>query len=379
LARSEESVENLWQTLFSWAVIGPVGLLLIGIGVGVMSMAPPEFTVARVCLSSSALILLIRSGVWIVGFSTSWQQRALAAFLIFGAIGVSWTWAYSWVSSRQPAAFVGSNSDYDDSQYEFLNLTPQEKADIDALKAPMFRYKAELLDLPSYYKMRASKERYRIMLESLEVKYKCLIDVAKLTCLPKPPKDLRHSSDEVDIDVPVRVVLDEASKGHFWVIHDQRSKLRIPIVLFVSLTNRLTEPIQISLLYLEARTVGGWADVRMADTLSFDERPLETRPLVLQATNGCMSMGGQYLLPSLYDRVIQPGNKIEGWIVAEYPRGFKTADSMGEMRISLVSANRWAASKVFNANPRTFGDDFVKLHGGTFYFVPLETLITEEP
>jgi hypothetical protein len=301
-------------------------------------------------------------------------------YLVFGLAGMILLSGYWWLTGKMLSPPTsGADSSDEDSQYAILNLSPEEKAKIDGLKAPLFRFKAEILDRPEYYKLRAVKDEYRKFVESIEAEHQCLIDAEKIECLPKPPKDLKISNTDVDIDVPVRVITDAVSPGHFWIIHDQRVKLRIPVVLFVSLTNRKIEPIQISLLYLEARAVGGWADVRMADSLTLDVRPMENRPLVLQASNACVSVKGEYLLPSLYERVIQPGEKVEGWIVAEYPKGFKDGNSIGEMRISLVSANRWIASKVFNANPRTFGDDFTTLHGGEFYFLPLDTLITEEP
>jgi hypothetical protein len=370
----------IFPSLFSWAVLGSVALLLIGIGFAVMSMTPPDFTIARVCFSAAAVILALKAVFWLVELTTGRIERIAAAFLIFGLIGAAWIWSYSWVSFRQSpvASGVGFSEDQD-PQYAILNLSPEEKAKIDAQKAPLFRYKAAVLDTPEYYKARAAKDKYRAFVESVEAEHGCLIDPEKVQCLPKPPKDLKVANNDVDIDVPVRVITDIASPGHFWIIHDQSVKLRIPVVLFVSLTNRRTEPIQISLVYLEAKGVGGWADVRMADTLTHhDKRPMENRPLILQAANACMSVKGEDLLPSLYDRVLQPGDKVEGWVVAEYPKGFKDGNSIGEMRISLVSANHWIASKVFNGNPRTFGDDFTTLHGSGFYFVPLDTLITEE-
>jgi hypothetical protein len=126
---------------------------------------------------------------------------------------------------------------------------------------------------------------------------------------------------------------------------------------------------------MDAKSVDGWADIRMADSLSGNLQTMSERPLILQAKNACASMKGEYLLPSLYDRVIQPGDKVEGWIIAEYPKGFKYGSSIGDMRISLHVGGRWVASKTFPANPRFSSPDYPAFD---WYLTPLDTLITED-
>jgi hypothetical protein len=112
---------------------------------------------------------------------------------------------------------------------------------------------------------------------------------------------------------------------------------------------------------------------RLSDTDSISKKPL-----VFEARNGCLSLKGEYLLPTLYDRVIQPGDKVEGWIVAQYPKGIKYSSSMGEMRVSLLADNRWIASKTFNANPPAYDDRFFQnISIKDFYMLPLDGLITE--
>jgi len=76
--------------------------------------------------------------------------------------------------------------------------------------------------------------------------------------------------------------------------------------------------------------------------------------------------------------VIQPESKVEGWIIAEYPKGFKYGNSISKMRISLLSGEYWVSYKIFNANPLVYGDRFDGPNLKEFYFVPLDTLITEE-
>lgn len=91
----------MWSILFSWPVVGILVPVLIGIGVGVMSMSPPEFWIARSCFSLAALILLARVGAWIIYTQSSVVERIIVAFLIFGVVGVGWVESLRWVDSRQ--------------------------------------------------------------------------------------------------------------------------------------------------------------------------------------------------------------------------------------------------------------------------------------
>ena len=71
---------------------------------------------------------------------------------------------------------------------------------------------------------------------------------------------------------------------------------------------------------------------------------------------------------------VKPGDKIEGWIIAEYPKGIKYGNSLGDMRLSLHAANGWIASQTFPANPRVYDNSLSR----EWYFAPLDTLITED-
>jgi hypothetical protein len=274
----------------------------------------------------------------------------------------------------RPIPYAEDRSLVEYEDFKLLRITPAQKAEFDRLKAPLFRYKAALLDSPEYYKAKVTRHELRTVVEDIEQKHGCLIDVVKIECLPKPPATITTTKNEVDIDIPVKMVADELSKTSFWMIRDNKTvKVRVPITLFVSLTNRQTTPLKIDLLYLDARSTNGWADIRMGDSLSGDVQTMSTNPLVLEAKNASASMKGEYLVSSLYDRIIQPGDKVEGWIVAEYPKGFKYGNSIGDMRISLLAGNRWIASKTFPANPRVYNNPPFD-----WYFRPLDTLITED-
>ena len=251
-------------------------------------------------------------------------------------------------------------------------LPPKQRAKLDKLKDQLFKIKAQLLDMPEYYKVRRAKDNFRNTLEEIENQHGCLIDMTKVECLPKPPATI--AKNDVDIDIRAKMVADELSKTSFWVIRGNTTKVRVPIVVLVSLTNRQPTPVKIDLLYLDARSVNGWADIRMADSLFPGPQTMSEQPLVLEAKNANGSMKGEYLLPTLYDRIIQPGDAVEGWIIAEYPKGFKYGNSIGDIRISLRAGDRWIASKTFPANPRKALKDLP----GKLYFVPLDTLITED-
>ncbi len=60
----------------------------------------------------------------------------------------------------------------------------------------------------------------------------------------------------------------------------------------------------------------------MADSSFSDAPTMRERPLILAGKNANASMKGEYLLPTLYERIIQPGDSVEGWIIAEYPEEF---------------------------------------------------------
>jgi len=82
--------------------VGVVASVLIGIGVGVMSMSPPEFQISKACFSVAALLILVKFGLWVVTIQSSVWERGIIALLVFGLIGVGWAESIRWVQSREP-------------------------------------------------------------------------------------------------------------------------------------------------------------------------------------------------------------------------------------------------------------------------------------
>ncbi len=96
----------MWSALLSWVTVGVTVPVIVGIGIGVLSMSPPHYSISQVCFSVSAAILAARLAWWIAfeqSANTTNVQRGLFAFLIFGAIGVLWAVSISWVSGLRPA------------------------------------------------------------------------------------------------------------------------------------------------------------------------------------------------------------------------------------------------------------------------------------
>lgn len=88
--------------LFGWTVVGAIVLALIGVGVGVMSMRPPEFGIAKACLTGAAILLWVRLVAWFIETDASRLERFVTAFLLFGLVGVGWVESWKWVNRRQP-------------------------------------------------------------------------------------------------------------------------------------------------------------------------------------------------------------------------------------------------------------------------------------
>jgi hypothetical protein len=96
----------MWTPLAGWIVVGIAVPLLVGVGVGVLSMTPPEYLVAKAAFSLGAVILAARIGWW-VAFETgdySTADRMVFSGVVFGAIGAAWLGAIMWVQQREPAA-----------------------------------------------------------------------------------------------------------------------------------------------------------------------------------------------------------------------------------------------------------------------------------
>jgi hypothetical protein len=94
----------MWTILFGWTIIGfAVGMFISG-GFGVMSMNPPQYTLAQVFFSLSMILIISRTGWWLAfekARSEGWQA-SLFCFVVFGGAGVLWYFAVSWVQVLRP-------------------------------------------------------------------------------------------------------------------------------------------------------------------------------------------------------------------------------------------------------------------------------------
>jgi hypothetical protein len=69
-------------------------------------------------------------------------------------------------------------------------------------------------------------------------------------------------------------------------------------------------------------------------------------------------VNGAYLLPALYNRLINPGEVVAGWLIAEYPKDVISGNLIGEMRISLQDVKKqWSSAKTFAAHPTIYPND----------------------
>jgi hypothetical protein len=91
----------MWMALFNWPVVAIVVSLLIGIGVGVMSMSPPSFAIAKTCFTIAPIVFLARVGMWLITAEASRLERGILAFLVFGLAGVGWVESWDWIKSRE--------------------------------------------------------------------------------------------------------------------------------------------------------------------------------------------------------------------------------------------------------------------------------------
>jgi hypothetical protein len=110
-------------------------------------------------------------------------------------------------SDQQNSAPIVLESDSD--QYKILNLTPNQKAKINKIKGELFRIKAQSLDTPQFHRLSQSIYELQDEVNALEDQYKCLLNIPKAECLPRPPEYV--PTGEIDIDISTKVV---AAVGH---------------------------------------------------------------------------------------------------------------------------------------------------------------------
>jgi hypothetical protein len=96
-----ESMETL-SVLANWPLVSAVVGACITIGIGVLSMTPPQYFVARIALSLGAVILLARS-TWYLGSEAGGMAtapRVFGAVALFALVGGLWVGALVWINSR---------------------------------------------------------------------------------------------------------------------------------------------------------------------------------------------------------------------------------------------------------------------------------------
>jgi hypothetical protein len=98
---ARDTMESVWQLLFSWPVIGAAVGILIGVGWNVVNAIPPDVTTPKVCFSLAAVLLLAKSIIWLSGFNGHRSEKIGAACLIFALVGGAWMWSLDWVYSRR--------------------------------------------------------------------------------------------------------------------------------------------------------------------------------------------------------------------------------------------------------------------------------------
>jgi hypothetical protein len=88
----------MWEAAV-WAIIA----ILIGIGGVFMTLTPPEYTAARICLLLATGLLLCRFGYWMT-VEHHFENKismTIVAFALFGIIGAASIYGLRWVSDRE--------------------------------------------------------------------------------------------------------------------------------------------------------------------------------------------------------------------------------------------------------------------------------------
>jgi Leucine-rich repeat (LRR) protein len=92
----------------AWTIVGIVATLLVGVGVSVLGLSPPEYTVARACFWVSASLMGGIGIVWELQTEQPTWWRICAGILIWVCVGVGLPESLRWVSKRQAAAMVNN-------------------------------------------------------------------------------------------------------------------------------------------------------------------------------------------------------------------------------------------------------------------------------
>lgn len=85
----------------AWTIIGIVVPVLIGVGLSMIGLNPPEFKIARGCFWVSAIMLGGMNTVWDIKTDLPAWWRILAGALIWILIGVGLPEGLRWVTRRE--------------------------------------------------------------------------------------------------------------------------------------------------------------------------------------------------------------------------------------------------------------------------------------
>ena len=122
------------ESLFSWAVVGTVlgilitiGLALTGYGLTIMGPATQYFEAAKVVFHLTVLVLLLKTGVWLIGQRPTGIKGPVMAFILFGSIGSVWMIAIQLINSLEggkPATAAPQANEQIPAQSSLLVIPP---------------------------------------------------------------------------------------------------------------------------------------------------------------------------------------------------------------------------------------------------------------
>lgn len=102
-AEELQKTKTMQEIAFSWPVVSAVALLVIGSGLAVLSMSPPEAKIAIILFSIGFPLLLIKLCVWIAfERSEPFSEKALFVGLVCAASGVLWYSCVALANSKAP-------------------------------------------------------------------------------------------------------------------------------------------------------------------------------------------------------------------------------------------------------------------------------------
>jgi hypothetical protein len=110
--RAEEGGARMWSVLFGWVFSATMVLAIIGTGWAVLSMSPPQYTLAQAFFTIGALLLISRTGWWIIfesGHQSGWQP-VVFCFVVFGGSGSLWYAGVHWVQGLRSQSLAGGPS-----------------------------------------------------------------------------------------------------------------------------------------------------------------------------------------------------------------------------------------------------------------------------